>query len=104
MFVQGQQPVHVLSVKVLDDVNLVEDGPHPFQVAGGGMAAILVDTIDTNLSAVSEKLASEHFEVRFVTVKRVAGRVHADEGLAGLDPLDKRVFVRDGQGSGSIGK
>ena len=43
------------------------------------------------------KLPAEHVDVTGPVMKRIAGRVDADEGVAGLDPIQKPFGIGDGQ-------
>ncbi len=91
-------------MKILLQINLVENSERRAQMPGRGVFRVVVLAIHFDLGVMGLKLAAEHFDIRRKTVECVAGRVHADERFARLDPVNERLFVRQREVAGRVGK
>src|SRR5205823_13062831 len=112
VFVEIKELVNFGSVEILEQIHLflfdaVGLELVCLQVFGCWVIYVGHKTLYTGLIAVGSKLAAKHFDVRIngiLSVKRVTGRVHPDERLAGLDFAQERLFVRKRQDAGRIGE
>ena len=78
--------------------------PDGAQMAAGRMLGVLILAIDRRLCAMRQELAAQHVDKRPEAVKGVGGGMHADEGLAGLDPIDEGLAAWQGQIAGGVGE
>src|SRR5437667_4461241 len=112
VFVEIKELVNFGSVEILEQIHLflfdaVGLELVSLQMFGCWVIYVGHKTLYTGLIAVGSKLAAKHFDVRVngvLPAKRVTGRVHSDERLAGLDFAQERLFVRKRQDAGRIGE
>lgn len=104
VLVEGQQPVHAIAMELLELVDFVIHRPRVAQVLVGRVRRILVGHVDVDLRAVGQKQPSQHAVKRRKPMKRVAARVHADEGVSLLHPADESLAIGNRQITGGVGE
>src|SRR5579863_10280084 len=105
MLVEDEKVMDFGSVVIGELVDLLlRDIPGGWQASGRGIGGILIQALHGHLAAVMFKFAAQHVDVAGPAVEGVAGGVDADEGMAGLDPVEKALFIGNGQVAGGAGK
>ena len=96
--------MHAIAVELLELVNLVIHRPRVAQVLVGRVRRILVGHVDVDLRAVGQEQPSQHAVKRRKPMKRVAARVHADEGVSLLHPANETLAIGNRQITGGVGE
>src|SRR6266480_837579 len=108
VLVEIKELVNFGSVEILEQIHLflfdaVGLELVSFQMVGCWMIYVGHKTLYTGLIAVGSKLTAQHFDVGVngvLPVKRVTGRVHPNERLAGFDLVQERLFIWKRQNAG----
>ena len=65
------------------------------QSGGRRIRRVLVQAIHADLTAMVFEFAAEHVDIAGPAVKGVAGGVNADEAVAGFDPIEETLLIRN---------